>query len=111
MCEHFTGREAVGHIPREISQYVYFFIKQEGGRVYEKLKSFEYKPSPIPSGDLEVPLLPKFEFQDKWVTDTMEEFVENFCSFDFLQDLVVTDENEEEIDFETLDIENSNEND
>ena len=69
------------------------------------------KPSPIPSGDLEVPLLLIFEFQDKWVMDTMEEFVVNFYSFDFTGDLVVNDEDEEEINFETLDIENSNEND
>ena len=36
--EYFTGWKTVGHIPREISRYVYFFIKQEGGRVYERLK-------------------------------------------------------------------------
>ena len=41
----------------------------------------------------------------------MEEFVENFCSFDFAGYLVVNDEDEEEIDFETLDIGNWNEND
>ena len=33
----------------------------------------------------------------------MEEFVENFYSFDFAGDLVVNDEDEGEIDFETLD--------
>ena len=41
----------------------------------------------------------------------MEEYVENFYSFDFAGDLVVNDEDEEEIAFETLDTENSNEND
>ena len=41
----------------------------------------------------------------------MEEFVENFYFFDFAGDLVTNDENEEEIDFETLDIKKSNEND
>ena len=40
---------------------------------------------------------------------TMEEFVENLYSFDFARDLVVNDEDKGEIDFETLDIENSNE--
>ena len=43
--------------------------------------------------------------------DIMKEFVENFYSFDFAGDLVVNNEGEEEIDFETLNIENSNEND
>ena len=92
-------------------RYVYFLIKQERGRVYEKLKSLKFKPSPIPSGGLEVSLLLKFEFQDKLVTDTMEEFVENFYSVDFAGDFVVNDEDEEEIDFETLDTENLFEND
>ena len=41
----------------------------------------------------------------------MEEFIENFYSFDFAGNLVVNGEDEEEIDFETLDIEKSNEND
>ena len=41
----------------------------------------------------------------------MEEFEENFNSFNFSGDLVVNDEDEEEIDFKTLEIENLNEND
>ena len=69
------------------------------------MKSLKYKPSPIPSGGLQVPLLLKFESQDKWVSDKIEELVENFYSFDFAGDLVVNDEDEEEIDFEALDIE------
>ena len=36
--------------------------------------------------------------------------LENFYSFDFAGDLVVNNEDTEEIDFETLDKENSNEN-
>ena len=41
----------------------------------------------------------------------MEEFEENVNSFKFSGDLVVNDEDEEEIDFKTLYIENLNEND
>ena len=41
----------------------------------------------------------------------MEEFVENFYYVDFAGDFVVNDEDEEEIYFETLDTENSFEND
>ena len=41
----------------------------------------------------------------------MEEFVQYIYSFGFPRDLVVNDEDEEEIDFETLGIENSNGND
>ena len=33
----------------------------------------------------------------------MQKFVENFYSFNFAEDLVVNNEDEEEIDFETFD--------
>ena len=36
--KYFRGWKMVHHIPREILQHVYFSIKQEGGRVYGKLK-------------------------------------------------------------------------
>ena len=79
------------------------FIKQEGRKVYGKLKSLKYKPSPIVSGDLEVPLLLKCESQDKWVTDTMEEFVENFHSFGFAGDLNESEINEKDEETDTSD--------
>ena len=110
LVKYVTEWKTVGHIPREKSWNVYFFIQQEGGRVYGKLKPLKYKFSPVPSGGLEVPMLLKFEYQDKWVKDTMEEFVETFYFFDFPVDLVVNDEDEEETDFEILDTGNSNEN-
>ena len=37
--KYFIGWKTVGHIPREISRYVYFFIKEEGGKVIGTLKS------------------------------------------------------------------------
>ena len=74
----FVGWKAVGHIPREISCYVYFFIKEENGKVFGTLKSLKYKVSPIPSGGLEVPVLLIFSCKEEWVIDTMEEFIQNF---------------------------------
>ena len=57
-------------------------------------------------------MLLKFEPQEKWVTDAMEEFVEKFYSFDFSGDLVVDNDDEGEIEFDTIHIqEDSNEND
>ena len=53
---YFIGQKTVGHIPREISRYVYFFIKEENGIYIGTLKSIKYKVSPIPSGGLKVPL-------------------------------------------------------
>ena len=62
---YFNDWKTVGHIPREISRYLYFFIKEENRNVSGTLKSS------IPSGGLEVPLLLKFSAKDKWVVDTM----------------------------------------
>ena len=60
---------------------------------------------------MEVTLLLKFEAQEKWVTDTMEELVENF-SFNFAVHLVAYNDDEGETDFDTIVIEeDSNEND
>ena len=56
---YFNGWKTVGHIPREISRYVYFFIKEEDGKVFGTLKSLKYKASPIPSGGLELTKLTK----------------------------------------------------
>ena len=80
---YFIGWKTVGHIPREISRYVYFFIKKEEGKVYGTLKSLKYKASPIPSGGLEVPLMLTFECNDKWVSDKMNEFVKKDYSYEF----------------------------
>ena len=56
----FDGWKTVGHIPREIFRHVYHFIKTEGGSVTGTVISTKYRPSPIPSGGLEIPLLLKF---------------------------------------------------
>ena len=74
----FVGWKTVGHIPREISRYVYFFIKEKSGKVFGTLKSLKYKASPIASGALEVPLSLRFSSKKKWVVDTMEQFIQNF---------------------------------
>ena len=54
----------VGHVPREISRFVYFFIRDEGGNVEGTLLSTRYRPSPIPAGGLEVPLKLEDEMED-----------------------------------------------
>ena len=47
---YFIGWKIVEHIPREISRYIYFFIKERNGKVFGALKSLRYKVSRIPSG-------------------------------------------------------------
>ena len=49
---------SVGHIPKEISRFAKFFLNY-GGRIEAKVFSSQYKPSPIPSGGLEIPLVLK----------------------------------------------------
>ena len=45
---------ATGHIAREILRHVHFFIKTIGGKVNGHVKSLTSRPSPIPSGGLEI---------------------------------------------------------
>lgn len=54
------------YILRQIARYVYFLIKEEKGKVF---------------GTVKAPLSLTFSCKEKWVTDTVEEFVENFYSF------------------------------
>ena len=70
------------------------------------MNSLKYKASPIPSDGLEVPLSLKFKCDEKWVLDAMEEFVDNFYSYDFAGNLVnEEDEDDGSVDFDTVVIE------
>ena len=95
---YFNNWKTVGHIPREISRYVYFSIKEENGNVSGTLKSLKYKLSQIPSRGLEVPLLLTFSAKDKWVVDTMEEFVLNFYSYEYSGNLSIADNEDDNED-------------
>ena len=53
-----------GHIPREISRFTKLFLNY-GGRIEAKVFSSQYKPSPIPSGWLEIPLVVKFSISEE----------------------------------------------
>ena len=54
--KYFDGCTTVGYVPREISRYICFFIKKENGKITGNVKPLNYKPSPIPSEELEIPL-------------------------------------------------------
>ena len=51
--EYFKGWKTFGHIPREISRHVYFFIKSEGGFVNGTVIPTKYRTSPMPAGGQE----------------------------------------------------------
>ena len=48
--------KTVGHVPREISRHIFFFLKEENAKVEYFVYSTQYEPSPIPAGGLEIPL-------------------------------------------------------
>ena len=53
----FGKLETIGHIPREVSSHTFFYSKEEGGRIDGSVFSTSYRPSPILSGGLEIPLM------------------------------------------------------
>ena len=56
--------DVVGHVPREISRFVWFFITH-GGKIEAHVLSVKPKSSPIPSGGLEIILRVKFSIDEK----------------------------------------------
>ena len=44
--KYFSSLITVGHIPRDISRHVHFFIKTEDRKVNRHVKSLTYRPSP-----------------------------------------------------------------
>ena len=64
------------NILSEISRHLHFFIKTEEGKVIGHVKSLTYRPPPIPSGGLEIPLQLTFTCDDKLTLDLMNAFCE-----------------------------------
>ena len=81
--EYFKGWKTVGHIPREISRHVYFFIKSEGGSVNGTVISTKYRTSPIPAGGLEIPLLLMFSCSKAIKFEKMKTFVQTLYDYKF----------------------------
>ena len=54
----------VGHVPREISRAVWFFLER-GGSLTGKVAEEIYRPSPIAKGGLEILLLVEFKLSDQ----------------------------------------------
>ena len=64
--KYFDGWKFVGHVPREISRYICFFIKKEDGRISGNVKSLNHKSLAFLSGGLELPLLLTFSCLQEW---------------------------------------------
>ena len=75
--------KTVGHISREPSRHVYFFLKDEHGHIDGTVKSFDCRPSPIPAGMFEIPLKLNFKCP-RYITHTkMKDFMSTLHSFDY----------------------------
>ena len=74
-----TSNEIVGHIPREISRFCHFFINY-GGKLEAHVTCAKYRPSPIPSGGLEIPILLSVKKGDatEKVFSEMETFIKSY---------------------------------
>ena len=101
----------VGHIPRESSRHCYFFLKEEGGEINGNVFRTTYRPLPIPSGGLEIPLVLGFQstkyvtqFKNKKFVQTLYDYRYTGTKFDSSDE-----EPEEEIYF-SVEEENMNEN-
>ena len=92
----------MAHIPREISRRVYYFIKT-GCFVNGSYISTKYRPSPIPFGGLEIPLLLKFSCLEQKTFEKMKNFVDSLYDYDYsrVNDEESSDEEEAAIVIET----------
>ena len=110
----FNSLITIGHIPREISRHVHAFIKTEGGKVIGHVKSLNYRPSPIPSGGLEIPLQPTFTCDDKLTLDLINGCVKSLYYWNctgVVQDHNGEDDDEEESDSDDDFVINTKDND
>ena len=49
--------KTMGHIPKEISRYLYFSLKEGNGATNKTVHSAVYRPSPNPAGGIEIPVI------------------------------------------------------
>ena len=95
-----------------VTWHVHFFIKTEGGKIIGHVKSLTYRPSPIPSGCLEIPLT--FTCDDKFTLDLMNGFVKSLYDWNYtglVQDSNDEDDDEEESDSDADSVINTKDND
>jgi len=68
------GPVTVGHIPRELSRFVFYFL-HEGGSVFGTVAGIAPNISPIPEGGLEIPILMHFTHRNMIILEKMNSFV------------------------------------
>ena len=84
----------VGHIPMELSRFIYFF-KKRGGVSHAHIQTTKYRPSPIPEGGLEIPLMVTFKYENEDKLSKMKTFAdENYD--DIVEEITVDDSDKDE---------------
>ena len=73
----------VGHIPREISRHVYFFLKEESGNLEGFIFSGKCRPSPILVGELEITLMLSFKSPRYFTHQKIKKLFAQLFSWDF----------------------------
>ena len=74
--------ETVGHIPREVLRHIYFYNKEEAGLIDGFVLSTCYRPSPIPSGGLEIPLIITFRSSRYITHQKIKNFITKLYCYD-----------------------------
>ena len=93
-----TDNEIAGHIPREISRFWHYFINYDG-KLEARVTFTKYRPSPIPSGGLEIPILliAKKEDSTEEIFEKMEDLLRSYY---VEPDKIVVEKKDKEIDFD-----------
>ena len=86
---------------KEVSRYTYFYIK-EGGRIAGSVLSTRYRPTPIPSDGLEIPLIMTFRSPRYITHQKMKDFMMKLYFYDHKP---VTENVESDLDSDELHIE------
>ena len=75
--------KTVGHVPRETSRNIFFFLKEENEKFESFVHTIQYQPSPILAGELEIPLKLTFKNHNFITHQKMKEFMTNLHSYDY----------------------------
>ena len=89
----------VGYVLREISRHIYFFLKEENGKVDGFVYSMQYQPSPIAAGGLEIPLKLTFKSPNFITHQKMKDFMTNLYMYDYKAKAETDEEDDAEIHF------------
>ena len=85
-----------------VSRHTHFYIKEEEGRIDGSVFSTRYRPSPIPSSGLEMPLMMTFRSPRYITHQKMKDFMAKFYFYDHKQ---VTENVKSDLDSDEFHIE------